>query len=248
MTCIFAPEFDPDPGYWWPKTVKEIYKNWNLPYLSLGLQDVKATEEALKREHLALQNMKFLNFFYFCRSFLPTWIRIRISNPDPDTDPLTWLNPDPKHRFTNCVWRLVYSERSRRGSTARTWNRAARRPRMKTSPVRKRTLSVRSFIKSLRRKFRTRYGSILKGGIEFSLTICASPLKLGSSEEVGILSSSSFLPYSTPHPTPSPLPADSRHTFGVVNMHRLVELFPSILLKLFCDFTQDTKKRTVVIW
>jgi len=26
--------------------------------------------------------------------FLPSWIRNRILNPDPDTDPLTWLNPD----------------------------------------------------------------------------------------------------------------------------------------------------------
>jgi hypothetical protein len=39
--------------------------------------------------------MKFLNFFYFYGSFLPSWIwiRIRILNTDPD--PLTWLNPDP---------------------------------------------------------------------------------------------------------------------------------------------------------
>jgi hypothetical protein len=29
--------------------------------------------------------------FYFCGSFLPSWIRIRI----PDPDPLTQLNPDP---------------------------------------------------------------------------------------------------------------------------------------------------------
>jgi hypothetical protein len=44
--------------------------------------------------------MKFLNFFYFCGSFLPSWIGIRF--PIPDTDPLTHLieselNPDPKH-------------------------------------------------------------------------------------------------------------------------------------------------------
>ncbi len=32
-------------------------------------------------------------FFFFCGSFLLSWIRIRIPNPDPD--PLTWLNPDP---------------------------------------------------------------------------------------------------------------------------------------------------------
>jgi hypothetical protein len=51
---------------------------------------------ALKREHPALHNMKFLNFFYFCGSFLPSWIRTRIPNTDPDPDSLTRLNPDPQ--------------------------------------------------------------------------------------------------------------------------------------------------------
>jgi hypothetical protein len=38
--------------------------------------------------------MKFLKyFFYFCGSFLPSWIRIR--NPNTDPDPLTRLNSDP---------------------------------------------------------------------------------------------------------------------------------------------------------
>ncbi len=35
----------------------------------------------------------FLTFSYVCGSFLPSWIRIRIGNPD--TDPGTPLNPDP---------------------------------------------------------------------------------------------------------------------------------------------------------
>ncbi len=49
---------------------------------------------ALKRGHSTLQNMNFNKFFfYFCGSFLPSWIRIRIPNPDPD--PQTRLNPDP---------------------------------------------------------------------------------------------------------------------------------------------------------
>ncbi len=48
---------------------------------------------ALKRGYPTLQNMNFFNFFYFCGSFLPSWIRIRIPNPDPGT--LTRLNPDP---------------------------------------------------------------------------------------------------------------------------------------------------------
>jgi hypothetical protein len=45
---------------------------------------------ALKREHLAIQNMKFLyffTFFFFCGSFLPSWIRIRIQQLKINADP-----------------------------------------------------------------------------------------------------------------------------------------------------------------
>ncbi len=69
----------------------------NVIYLLLK-KDFQATEEAssaLNGEYPALQNMKFLNFSYFFGSFLSSWIRIQISNPD--TDLLTWLNPDSKH-------------------------------------------------------------------------------------------------------------------------------------------------------
>ncbi len=53
---------------------------------------------AHKREHPALQKMKFINFFPFCRSFLPSWIRFRIQGPH-------WIriqsgyDPDPQHWF-----------------------------------------------------------------------------------------------------------------------------------------------------
>jgi hypothetical protein len=49
---------------------------------------------AHKRGHPTLQNM---NFFYFCGSFLPSWIRIRIriQITDPEPDPLVRLNTDP---------------------------------------------------------------------------------------------------------------------------------------------------------
>jgi hypothetical protein len=47
---------------------------------------------AHKRGHPTLQNM---NFSYFCGSFLPSWIRIRIPNTDLDPDPLARLNTDP---------------------------------------------------------------------------------------------------------------------------------------------------------
>ncbi len=47
---------------------------------------------AHKRGHPTLQNM---NFFYFCGSFLPSWIRIRISIQITDPDPMVRLNTDP---------------------------------------------------------------------------------------------------------------------------------------------------------
>jgi len=48
-------------------------------------------------EHFKKRNLLFFSYFY--RSFLPSWIRIRIANPDPA--PVTPLNsdPDPKHRI-----------------------------------------------------------------------------------------------------------------------------------------------------
>ncbi len=67
-----------------------FFKKCNLfiprpPERTFKLQE-KAS--APKREHPALQNMKLLNYFYFCGSFLPSWIRI------PNPGPLSWLNPD----------------------------------------------------------------------------------------------------------------------------------------------------------
>ncbi len=57
---------------------------------------------AHKRGHPTLQNM---NFFYFCGSFLPSWIRIRIQITDPDPDPMVRLNTDPiRIRIRNPVF------------------------------------------------------------------------------------------------------------------------------------------------
>jgi hypothetical protein len=52
---------------------------------------------ALKREHPVLKTWKFWTFFYFCGSFLPSWIRIRSRNlnADPDPNPATQINADP---------------------------------------------------------------------------------------------------------------------------------------------------------
>jgi hypothetical protein len=56
---------------------------------------LKEKPSALKKEHPALPNMKILYFFYFCGSFLPSWIRIRIRNLNADPDPATQINADP---------------------------------------------------------------------------------------------------------------------------------------------------------
>jgi hypothetical protein len=68
---------------------------FTYPYVSI--KDVQATEEAFspqKRTSSTFKN-KIINFFYYCGSFLPCWIRIHIRNPGLDTDPGTPLNPDP---------------------------------------------------------------------------------------------------------------------------------------------------------
>ncbi len=111
-------QVNPDTGFWWPKTDEKkiqlkffnifFYKNCNL--LRSKLQE---NPSALKREHKALQKMKFINFFsMFVFLFLPSWIQIRISNSDPDTDPGTPLdtdtgtplNKDPERKFENWLY------------------------------------------------------------------------------------------------------------------------------------------------
>jgi hypothetical protein len=96
---------DPDPGYDQKLTKNLQLKNKNKVSLDQKLQfiypyatikDIQVTKEAFssqKREHQALAKKKFLIFFYFCESFLPSWIRIRIPNTDLEPDPLTTLNP-----------------------------------------------------------------------------------------------------------------------------------------------------------
>ncbi len=64
-----------------------MIKNCNLPSTS----KLQKKPSALKRGHPTLQNMNLKKIFYFCGSFLPSWIRIGIPNPDP----VTRLNPDP---------------------------------------------------------------------------------------------------------------------------------------------------------
>ncbi len=64
-------------------------------YLPLGLHKVcpsyRKAFSSQKRPSITSKHELLQIFFYFCRPFLTSWIRIRIPNPDP----LTRLNPDP---------------------------------------------------------------------------------------------------------------------------------------------------------
>jgi len=89
---------------WRKKTAKIFFfsffdHKFQFTYPYVSSKDVQVTVEekpsALKKEHPALQKMKFINCFLFFWAILPSWIQIRIANPYQDTDPGTPLNPDP---------------------------------------------------------------------------------------------------------------------------------------------------------
>ncbi len=111
---------DPDPGFWRPKTEKNFskknkkkfwIKNYNLliPRPPERKSKPQKRLSALKREHPALHNMKFLNFF------LLLWVIFALL--DPDTDALTWLNPDPRKDF------LTDSEKGEKGGGGLPYHR-----------------------------------------------------------------------------------------------------------------------------
>ncbi len=102
------PDPDPDPAQhfsWIPVSIpiyvlttkidkklqlrkNSIFLSKTAIYLSLGLHKGSKLQEkpsALKREHPALKNMKFLKLFLFL------WVIFALQDPDP----LTWLNHDP---------------------------------------------------------------------------------------------------------------------------------------------------------
>jgi hypothetical protein len=74
-----------------------LIKNFNLliPRPPKRAPKLQEKPSALKREHPVLKNMKILDFFLFLWVFLPSWIRIRISNLNADPDPATQINADP---------------------------------------------------------------------------------------------------------------------------------------------------------
>ncbi len=97
---------NPDPRFWWPEIEKKLqlkkklfffYQKLKFTYPWASKKYAQAIKEAFSSQKRTSNTSKheiFLIFFYFCGSFLPSWIRIRIPNTDPD--PLTWLSPDPQ--------------------------------------------------------------------------------------------------------------------------------------------------------
>ncbi len=77
---------------------KHIFlKSKTTIYLSLGHHkgpsSYKRSLQLSKKNIKHFKTWNFLNCLYFCDKFLPSSIRIRIPNKDPDT--MTWLNSDP---------------------------------------------------------------------------------------------------------------------------------------------------------
>ncbi len=62
-------------------------------YLSPGLQVIEEAFSSQKRPSNTSKHELLQIIVYFCGSFMPSWIRIRIPNTDPD--PQTQLNTDP---------------------------------------------------------------------------------------------------------------------------------------------------------
>ncbi len=100
----FNPDTDPDPAYqvnpdpdpiriqgFDEQKLKKKY-SWNYIFFIQNcnlLMSKLQKHSTLKLEHLALKKMEFITFFV-CGLFFPS--RIRIANPDPDTDPVPhWI-------------------------------------------------------------------------------------------------------------------------------------------------------------
>ncbi len=90
---------------WWPKNEKKLQLEIQLSfswskiaiYLSLGLHkgrpSYRRSLQPSKENIQHFKTWKLCIFFYFYGSFLPSWIRIRNLNADPD--PATQINADP---------------------------------------------------------------------------------------------------------------------------------------------------------
>ncbi len=70
--------------YCWKKNYFFKIKNYNLPFPRPSIKDVRVTKEAFGSQKRTSKTSKYeiSKFFYFCGSFLPSWIWIRIHWPD----------------------------------------------------------------------------------------------------------------------------------------------------------------------
>ncbi len=139
--------FDPDPGFWWPRNWKKLQKlKFTYPWASgrhKGRPSYRRSLQPLKENIHLFFNMKFLYFLrFFCVIFA-----LLDPDLDPGTDPLTWLNPDPKHWFTNCVWRLVWIRAEPKRKYSSDLEPGGKKTKNENIASQERTLSVRSFIK-----------------------------------------------------------------------------------------------------
>ncbi len=98
----------------WKKNKTEIFffffdQKLQFPYPQASIKYVQVIEEVFssqKRPSNTSKHELLPFFFYFCGSFLPSWIRIRIPNTDPDPDPQTRLNTDPIRTRIRCRIRI----------------------------------------------------------------------------------------------------------------------------------------------
>ncbi len=76
-----------------------IKKKLLFIYPLASMKDVQVTGEAFSPQKRTSSTSKHENsvlFFYFCGSFLPSWIRTRIRNLNADPDLATQINVDPQ--------------------------------------------------------------------------------------------------------------------------------------------------------
>jgi hypothetical protein len=89
------------------------------------MSKIQKKPAAHKKGHPTLQNMNFKKNFYFCGSFLPSWIRIRIRIPNPypqtrlNPDPLPWLEVCTHYRISFRRWSWCTRKSRRDPSTRR---------------------------------------------------------------------------------------------------------------------------------
>jgi hypothetical protein len=89
---------DPDPGFWYPKTVQFysikntiFYQKFNYIYPSASEKDVKSTVEAVRHQKRISSSSKYQisPFFQFLwvSFWLPSWTRIQPAKINVDPDP-----------------------------------------------------------------------------------------------------------------------------------------------------------------